>query len=136
MTKEELNGVREINKRIRDLEWRLQALRVEADNIVPVLDGLPHATQIKSRVEKLALNIAEYDSELVRLREQFVSAALDLSNKIDNAQLSSQEKAVLSLRYVSCMNFQDIWLKLDISDARIFYLHRTALKKILKIQVD
>lgn len=136
MTEKELNGVREISRRIRDLEWRLQALRAEAENIVPVIDGLPHATQIKSRIEKLALNIADCDSELINLREQFVNSALELGNKIDNAQLNSQEKTVLSLRYVSCMKFQDIWLKLDTSNARIFYLHRTALKKILKIQVD
>ncbi|MBQ4495659.1 MAG: DUF1492 domain-containing protein [Selenomonadaceae bacterium] len=132
MTEKELNSVREISRRIRDLEWRLQTLRAEAENIVPVIDGLPHATQIKSRVEKLALNITDCDNELINLREQFVNSALELGNKIDNAKLNSQEKTVLSLRYVSCMNFQDIWLKLDTSDANIFYLHRTALKKILK----
>ena len=132
LTEKELNSVREISRRIRDLEWRLQTLRAEAENIVPVIDGLPHATQIKSRVEKLALNITDCDNELINLREQFVNSALELGNKIDNAKLNSQEKTVLSLRYVSCMNFQDIWLKLDTSDANIFYLHRTALKKILK----
>ena len=132
MTEKELNDVREISRRIRDLEWRLQALRAAAENIAPVIDGLPHATQIKSRVEKLALNIADCENELINLREQFVNAALELGNKIDNAQLSSQEKTVLSLRYVFCMNFQDIWLKLEASDAKIFYLHRTAPTKILK----
>lgn len=132
MTEKELNSVREISRRIRDLEWRLQALRAEAGNIVPVLDGLPHATGAKSRVEKLAVHIADCYSELINLRERFINAALDLGNKIDGLPLSAQEKTVLSLRYVSCMNFQDIWLKLDTSDAHIFYLHRVALKKILK----
>ena len=50
MTEKELNSVRELNKKIRDLEWRLQALRAEADNIVPVLDGLPNPSDVKSRV--------------------------------------------------------------------------------------
>lgn len=132
MTEKELNSVRELKKKIRDLEWRLQALRAEADNIVPVLDGLPNPSDVKSRVEKLALKIVESDVELASLRERFINAALLLGNQIEDAPLNSQEKTVLSLRYVSCMNFQDIWLKLETNDAKIFYLHKVALKKILK----
>jgi len=136
MTEQEMNTVRELNKKIRDLEWRLQALRAEADNIVPILDGLPHASATKSRVENLTLKILDSERELDNLREQFISAALELDNKIENTSLNQQEKTVLSLRYVSCMNFQDIWLKLGTSDAKIFYLHRAALKKFLKVKVD
>ena len=139
MTEKELNSVRDINKRIRDIEWRLQALRAEAENITPIIDGLPHSTDVKSRVERLALNIAEGERELAALQAQFITAALELGNKIDSSPLNQQEKTVLSLRYVSCLNFQDIWLTLHVSDAQVFYLHRTAQKKFLKlksIQVD
>ena len=136
MTEQELNKARELKIKIRDLGWRLQALRAEAESIVPVLDGLPHTSAVKSRVESLAIKITDSERELVSLREQFISAKLELGNKIDNAPLGLQEKSVLSLRYVSCMNFQDIWLKLESSDAKIFYLHRTALKKILKSKAD
>lgn len=132
MTEKELNSVRDINKHIRDIEWRLQALKTEIENIVPVMDGLPHSKTVKVRVERLALNIVDSERELAGLQTQFINAALNLSNKIDNSPLNQQEKTILSLRYVSCLNFQDIWLKLHASDAQIFYLHNVARKKFLK----
>ena len=132
MTEKELNSVRELKEQIRAKEWRLQALKTQAENVVPVLDGLPHATEVKSRVERLALQIVTLELELPTLREQFANAAFELGAKIDAAPLDAKAKAVLSLRYVSCLNFQDIWLKLNANDAQVFYLHRKALKIFLK----
>lgn len=136
MTEKELNSVRELHTKIRDFEWYLKALRASADNIVPILDGLPHATTIQSKVEKLAMKIADAERELEDLQRKFVNAAVELESKINAAKLNRQEEAVLILRYVSCMNFQDIWQTLNTSDARIFYLHRTGVKNFLKVKVD
>ena len=69
MTEKELNGVRELNKKIRDLQRHLQELRVSAENLVPILDGLPHSSEAKSRVEKIALMIVEDERELTALNE-------------------------------------------------------------------
>ena len=136
MTKEELNSVRELKKKICELEWHLKTLRMTAKNIVPILDGLPHSTGLKSRVEKIALNIIADEQQLTNYQTRFIEAALNLSDKIGKALLNAQEKAILNLRYVSCLNFQDIWLGLNISDAKVFYVHRIAVKKILKAKVD
>lgn len=137
MTDKELNAVRDLHNKIRDLERHLQALRRSAQNIVPVIDGLPHSSDVKSRVEKLALKIVEDECELSDLREQFAISALDLTEQINRSdQLNQQEKSILLMRYVACMNFQDIWLEMQISDNRAFYLHRTAVKNFLKIKAD
>lgn len=132
MTLEELNRARDIKDDIRNLEWRITALKKTAENIVPVMDGLPHSTTIKSRVEKIALSIAEKEKALADLREKFADIAFDINSQINSSELTAKEKAVLSLRYAACMTFQDIWLSLETSDAQIFYLHRSALKKIFK----
>lgn len=130
MTDKALNVVRELHKKIRDLTSHLQALRLSAQNIVPVIDGLPHSSDVKSRVEKLALKIYEHERELSDLSRQFAISALDLTDRINRADnLNQQEKSILLMRYVACMNFQDIWLELKISDARTFHLHRAAVKK-------
>lgn len=135
MTDKELNVVRDLRNKIRDLTSHLQALRLSAQNIVPVIDGLPHSDVVKSRVEKLALKIIEHERELSDLSRQFATSALDLTDRINRAdQLNQQEKTILLMRYVACMNFQDIWIEMQISDNRAFYLHRTAVKNFLKIK--
>ena len=55
----ELNVVRELIQKLKREEQRLQALRTNAENIVPILDGLPHAKTAQSKVERLALKIIE-----------------------------------------------------------------------------
>lgn len=132
MTDKDLNRVRDLNKRIRDLERHLQALRISAANIVPILDGLPHSSEVKSRVERIAINIVEHERELAELREEFVNAALELQTAIEAAPLNLLEKTVLIMRYVACMNFRDIEFELETTDARVFYMHRTATKNFLQ----
>ena len=132
MTEEELNSARDLQKRIRDIEWRLlPMLRADADNLVPILDGLPHGTDIKSRVENIAVKIYDTEQELIRLHEEFLKTALGIDDKINKSDLDALEKAVLNLRYVACLRFLDIQEHLQISDATTFYVHRTARKKIL-----
>ena len=136
MTDKELNKARDLRNKIRDLASHLQALRLSAQNIVPVIDGLPHSSEVKSRVEKLALKILEHERELSDLSRQFAITALDLTDRINRAEeLNQQEKSILLMRYVACMNFQDIWLELKTSEAHGFRLHRTATKKFLKSEV-
>ena len=134
MTEQELNGARELRKKIRDIEWRiLPMLKADADNLVPILDGLPHGTDIKSRVENITVKILDTEQELIRLREEFLKTAMDINEKINASELDALEKAVLNLRYVACLNFLTIQETLQISDATTFYVHRTARKKILRV---
>lgn len=139
MTEHELNRVRDLRTRMRDLERHLQALRLSAANIVPIIDGLPHSTDIRRRVEMNVVKIVDTERELDQLREEYVNAAIDLEGQINSAPLDLQEKTILILRYVACKNFRDIEFELKSNDARVFYLHRTAQKKFLKLksfQVD
>ncbi|MBQ3336329.1 MAG: DUF1492 domain-containing protein [Selenomonadaceae bacterium] len=136
MTKKELNRARDLREQIRDIEWKIIKLRAGAEDLVPILDGLPHGNEVKSRVENLAIKLLAAQEELSRLLEEFGRTALDLEEKINHAELDELEKAVLTLRYVVCMNFLDIQDRLKLNDNSLFYYHRTAVKKILKsIQV-
>ena len=53
-----LHAVRELKERIVTSEAELLNLRGLAQNLVPTLDGMPRATTLESRVEKLALKIS------------------------------------------------------------------------------
>ena len=132
MTEKELNIVRELKKQIRDLERHLQALRLSAENLVPILDGLPHSNSAKSRVEKIALMIIESERELENLRAQLDRASEELPARIHDEVSDVQERTLLLLRYVACMRFRDIAFQLERSEARVFQIHHDVLKKILR----
>ena len=132
MTEKELNIVRELKKQIRDLERHLQALRLSAENLVPILDGLPHPNSAKSRVEKIALMIIESERELENLRAQLDRASEELPARIHDEVSDVQERTLLLLRYVACMRFRDIAFQLERSEARVFQIHHDVLKKILR----
>ena len=128
MTEKELNSIRELNKQIRRLEKHLQALRLSAENLVPILDGLPHSNEAKSRVEKIALMIISDERELDVLRAELDRASEELPARIHDEVSDVQERTILLLRYVACMRFRDIAFQLDMSERRVFQIHHDALQ--------
>lgn len=136
MTKKELNRARDLREQIRDIEWKIIKLRAGAEDLVPILDGLPHGNEVKSRVENLAIKLLAAQEELPALLEEFGRVALDLEEQINHSELDELEKAVLTLRYVVCMNFRDIQFKLKLNENSTFYYHRIAVKKFLNFQGD
>lgn len=132
MTEQELYKARELRNRILALMRHSESLRLSASNLVPVLDGMPHARNATSRVENISLKIIENEKELATLREEFDAEAAKLADKIKNAPLSPQEREVLILRYVACERFRDISFQTHYSDAHVFHLHRSAVDKILE----
>lgn len=128
MTKKELNSVRELNKQIRKLEQHLQALRLSAENLVPILDGLPHSNSAKSRVEKIVLMIIDDEREMENLRAQLDRASEELPARLLAEVSDVQARTVLFLRYVACMRFRDIAFQLEMSERRVFQIHRDALE--------
>lgn len=131
MTEAELNEVRDLKRRIVELEKRLRSLTLSVEKLSPVLDGMPHARSPCSRVEFLATQIIETERELKNLREEMEVAAARLTCRLYKMPLTSREYSVVALRYVACMRFRDIQFELHMSDARMWFLHREALKKIL-----
>ena len=131
MTERELNEARELKERIRELERHISTLRLSAADITPKLDGMPRATDIKSKVEKLAAHIVDAEQELESIRAEFCAAAITITTRIQNADLNRKEKTLLILHYCACMNFRDISFQMGLSDATTFRLHRDGLKKMI-----
>ena len=136
MTAQELYKVRELRNKILATTRHSESLRLAATNLVPIMDGMPHARTSESRVEKLSLKIVECEKELTGLREEFDAAAALLADKIKAAPLTPQEREVLILRYVACERFRDISFQMNYSDAHVFRLHSDGVEKILQGQCD
>lgn len=133
MTEQDLNVVRDLRKKIREGEQHLHELRISADNIVPVIDGLPHATAARSRVERITLKIIELENDLNDLRTTFEQAQSQLADRILCVTgLKPSLQSVLILRYVACLPHKDTARRLQITLRHEFKLHAKALNAILQ----
>ena len=128
MTERELNSVRELNKRIDKLERYLAELRLSAENIVPILDGLPKATVAKSRVEKIALRAVESGHELETLRAELIQAKSELADKIMAGMFEPAIQTLLMLRYVEGLSFNQTARRMRITLRHVFRLHEKFFK--------
>lgn len=129
MTEQELYQVRDVKKRIKDLEKKLEMLKMSAGNLVPIIDGLPHATQAKSRVERIALMIVDAERELDNLRNRLTQAKTELADKIMCEVSEPVLQTLLVLRYVECLPFKDIAHKMFFGLRYVFKLHDRILKE-------
>lgn len=128
MTKQELYIVRGLKKKQRDLEKRLQELKVAAENIVPVIDGLPRAKNAKSRVERIALDILSCEKELVEICGLVVTAQEELADKILFEITSPSLFTFAVLRYIECLSFEEISQRMKITLRHAFRLDEKILK--------
>lgn len=137
MTSEELNSARKLLKMLNEAKMHVQTLRISAQNITPLLDGMPHERTLRSKVEELTVKILAGEEEVRRLQEEFATASMKIHAEIFESELGTLEKSVLSLRYAACLTFEQIGRELRMDAASIYYTHRTAKNKILKsIKVD
>ena len=131
MTEKELNGVRELRNKICILERRLQELRTSAENLIPIIDGLPHATEAKSRVEKITLMIVANERELTALNEKMTAARSELADKILREVDAPILQTLLVLRYVECLSFKETARRMHFTLRYIFKLHTKFLKEFI-----
>lgn len=136
MTGSELNAARDLVKAIRAGESDLATLRLTATKLVPIRDGMPKAERQESRVEEIALMIIEGERELAQMKERLVEVTGELARKLSRIALTPQERRVIFLRYVACSNFRDIAFEMDLSDARVYFIHATARDKIVPPLID
>lgn len=135
MNEQELNEARDKSKRIRELERHLEALRLSVENIVPVLDGMPHAKEAKSKVERIALQIIDSEHKIEVLRGELECIKTHLANVIMTKVDNPSHQTLLFLRYVSCLSFKEISRRMRCSLRHVFRLHEQFFKCHLAAQM-
>ena len=106
----------------------LAGLRLSAENLVPILDGMPHSKEAKSRVERIALEIIEDECELTALWSEYELAQARLTDKILLEVSDPVIQTLLVLRYVECYSFRETARRINYSLRQVFRLHEEYLK--------
>ena len=125
-----LESVRELREKLINLEEKLMSLRdVQSSIAMTHIDGLPKAKSLDSSVEKIIAKIDEVEREIGGLQIELANTMLALTEEIYKRVQGREARLILHRRYVCCHMFKEIQADLHLSDARVFYLHRTAYKE-------
>lgn len=127
----EINAARRLMEEIRALTNRIELVRQSAKQLVPWRDGMPKPPyKSGSALERIIYKMLELAEIRDEKKKELEAVKVELIDAICAVAMSEQERKVLMLRYVSCMNFRDICFEMDKSDARIYQWHRAGLKKL------
>lgn len=114
-------------KKLHAQEKHLQALRMSTEKLVPILDRLPHSLEAKSRVEKIALEIIETETELTAMSEEYRVARTTLTNKILVTVGEPVLQTLLVLRYVQCLSYRETARRMHYTLRQVFRLREKAI---------
>ena len=130
---EEIERLKELTRLTKNGACRLEKLWSAATKTTAMLDGLPHGSAMRSKVEESVIKI---DAAAKELESQMLElVALHNQLKAELESLPYAEALVLSMRYVEGKAFRQISDHLSISVDRVFKIHKRGLKKILKLAV-
>lgn len=114
----------------KNLELELEELRQKyASASVNIGDGMPHSHNASDlsdyvvKLEKLMKKLTKSKVECVKAREAIESAITSLTDP--------RERTLMYLRYVRCLQWDDVALELKYEIRQIFRIHGTALKHIV-----
>lgn len=130
MTCEELNSVWTVKRRLEREQRNLVDLRIMAEPSANVLDGMPHATPLTYKVERIAAQMADSQRLIERLGELLAQRKFELLTKFQALKLNELQQRVLSYHYVACLKFKEIAKLMHFTDDYIHFLHRHGLKSL------
>lgn len=136
MRVEELRVARELKKRADELQKNLEELRILSISLSRVMTGLPGAPNYESRVEKMAIKIADGERELSRLAEEYLEARRTLTQKIMEEIAEPVHQTLLLMRYVECLSYRECAKRMNFSERQIFRVHQKILKRMQEVRAN
>lgn len=130
LTCEELNAVWSVKKQLEREQRNLVDLRLMAEPSRAPLDGMPHATPLTYKVERIAGLIVESQKLISQLSELLANRKFELLSKLQSLNLNELQQRVLSYHYVACLKFSEIAHLMNFTKDYIHFLHRHGLKAL------
>ena len=129
--KEYLTNIRNMATQVRFLEDELERLRADAASASINLDGMPKVSGKGDKLERLAIKLAEYDTQL----QDELTALLNEKQKAVKmiAELSPNQQTVLTERYIHAKKWEQIAYEMNVSWRHCHRIHGNALYNFDKI---
>lgn len=124
-----ISTVRELHDKIRQRNQYIAGLREALTTTTQILDGMPKAKNYSSRLEALTAEILDAEKEREELQAQVIDAGLSLATEIFQRITNDIGAKILFMRYVQCLQFSEIALRLHYSEQWIYFMHSRYLKQ-------
>ena len=127
--KEYLSQIHSINTKLKSLAFQRQSIEDALHNVSPKLSHTPkNATRDVHQMEGLIAAKLDIEADIERFSERLAEV-----HKTIAAFPAAELGAVITYRYISRLPWEDIAIKLHISESRVYQLHREALRMVENI---
>lgn len=130
--KEYLREYRRVTRRVNQIDEEIQRLRAERDSITVKADGMPSGSGISDRVARLAVKIADKETEYIARREELLQMRTEVVETI-LAVADDKQSQLLYLRYIKGMKWEEIADEMGYYLRHIHRIHGHALPAVQKI---
>lgn len=129
--KEYLQEYKALTDRIKVLQETIEQLRTEAESVSINLDGMPKGKNRNDRMERLAVKLAEYESEMSEEMSAAWAKRMDIIRTI--GMLDHRHQLLLHKRYIEDMRWEQIAYEMHITWRHCHRIHGRALTELEKI---
>lgn len=130
--KEYLREYRRATRRVDQIDEEIHRLRAERDSITVKADGMPSGSGISDRVARLAVKIADKETEYIARREELLQMRTEVVETI-LAVADDKQSQLLYLRYIKGMKWEEIADIMGFGERQIYRFHGYGLLQVEKL---
>lgn len=119
-------------KRSKELEEELHTLKIGKINPHSVISGEPSSSTMKDMSDYVAA-VDALERKIMSQRLKCIRTYTAINDAIELLN-DEKEKRVLRLRYLRCMGWEEIVIRMDYAEAQVYRIHGKALRNIIIIK--
>lgn len=131
--KRELQGYRQLDKRISEMYERIANLMDRATRATPSLEAeRVSGSGDRSRVEQAVVTKADLERQLDAMIDEARAQRKDIQDAIE-ALADPRERRLLELRYIDGRSWASVTTRLEISEPYSYVIHESALNHFAEL---
>jgi DNA-directed RNA polymerase specialized sigma subunit len=131
-SKEYLESYKRIAERLKVLTAEIERLRAEAESVSINLDGMPHGTGAADKTARLAIQLAEMETNLQDEMSHLWSKRMEIINMLGKMK-KHKHQTLLHKRYIECKSWEVIAYEMGLSWRHCYRLHGSALNEFSEV---